>query len=110
MDVTYRNLPDRVELDATKLAVSVVIAETDQGPLVQVETQPREVTDAVLNRCLQAFWAEVAASYPDINTGDHPFDTGDAHDIAARMAIDRWLYVNTPRVSIMLDGIEMEKA
>lgn len=58
--------------------------------------QPVTVSDHVVHRADEAFWAAVAAAYPEVTTGDFgPLETAqvEAHE---RAAINLWLRYNHP--------------
>jgi len=52
--------------------------------------------DEVLTKAKEAFWAIVAASYPEAKTGDFPPDADIKFDDATKNAVDVWLSFNHP--------------
>lgn len=51
--------------------------------------------DRAIGAGLDAFWAAVARQYPEISTGDVPFD--DPIEDAARASIEAWVADNAPQ-------------
>jgi len=53
--------------------------------------------DDVVSRALEAFWQEVADSYPQAKTGDLPPDVHASFDQTAEAAVEVWVSANVPQ-------------
>lgn len=47
-----------------------------------------------INEAREAFWAAIAAAYPEIKTGDFPPDAAEAFDNAMADAVTVWVEAN----------------
>src|SRR5712692_7311602 len=63
-----------------------------------MSSEPRvTVSDEILQKADDAFWAIIAASFPAVEHGDFPPDATWAFMNAQRSAVNYWLYLNHPR-------------
>ena len=67
-----------------------------EGRIEIQDTPGRESVEEILERAMEAFWAEVADSSL-AEYGDVPPDAARAFEHACRRAVCRWLYDNDPR-------------
>lgn len=68
---------------------------TTQETIVDPRTVAQRI-DAALEPALQAFWAQVAADFPEVTTGDLGTELAQAFKIAAQGAIAGWVSNNAP--------------
>jgi hypothetical protein len=98
MIVNTWNTDGRFKVHIPHLDTTVTIVDGDDGPIVSVSVPtPPRLTDEILNEARVAFWRVIGERFPDVGTGDLPFDTTDHFDITARGAIDRWLELNAAK-------------
>lgn len=45
----------------------------------------------------ESFWASVAASFPEVKTGDFPAIPEDLFDTACFRAVEQWVHLNVPQ-------------
>lgn len=54
-----------------------------------------EIAD-IVGEALEAFWAKIAAAFPDARAGDFPFDADFQFTLMARASVFLWCSYNVP--------------
>ncbi|MEW5833363.1 MAG: hypothetical protein AB1763_11065 [Campylobacterota bacterium] len=64
-----------------------------------MERPTKEQVDQAIENAGLAFWATIAAAFPEIKTGDFPPDADYAFKAAQRDAVSLWLEWNHPALN-----------
>ena len=51
--------------------------------------------DEIIEKAQDSFWKVIAESYPEIKSGDFPFDAAFDFDKACNEAVDIWVKMNS---------------
>lgn len=90
-------LLEQVALDVARATTTATIEQSMGKVQPAIELPPEARLKGALEQAKAAFWDALAASYPEINTGDVDVFVEQQFDQAADLAGTHWVEVNQPK-------------